>query len=254
MLYSLYEYYSHSNLNLYEVRNHYLEHFYYQKHSKDSADKVLKSIVDSSKVGRLIQESCKEGSVPSYEDFLNTIYSMFKFMFKDNETIALATMEAALVWNIKVSERQLVSQEEFKQDIIKVFDKLELYGEMDEAEYHSVAGIPTVDAEIVEEPRNDLFLEHKASKFKVWSLSTFVKEFGRMKVASFVNKTTGDRFKTCVCTNYKARTFIAFSPKIGVLSSREIKEIKDELIVVRKSNGKYVLTKKSSEAWEDVDV
>lgn len=255
MLYSLYEYYSHSNLNLYEVRNHYLEHFYYVNHSREEADNVLKSIVSSSKVDRLILESAKGKVVPTCENFMNIICSMFKFMFKSNETIALATIDAALRWDIEVNSKlNLITSEELKQDILGVFKKFDIYEEMSDKEFHSLESTVTVDAEIVEKPKENLLLEHKAPMTKTWSLTSFIQEFGKMKVASFINKTTGDRFKSCVCTNYKARTFVSFSSKLGELTTMQIKEMKDKLVVIKTPEGKYILAQKSKDAWEEVDI
>lgn len=255
MLYPLYEYYSHSTLNLYEIRNHYLEHFYYVNHSKEEADNVLKCIVGSSRVDRLILKSAKEKSVPTYEIIMNIICSMFKFMFKSNETIALATIDTALRWDIEINSKlNLISSEELKQDILNVFKKLDVYEEMSDGELHPLEPTATVEAEVVEEPRKNLLLEHKAPKIKTWSLTSFIQEFGKMKVASFVNKTTGDKFKSCVCTNYKSRTFVAFSSKLGELTTMQIKEMKDNLIVIRTPRGKYTLAKKGKDTWEDVDI
>lgn len=60
MVYPLYEFYSKSSLNLYEIRKHFLENFYYQKYSRREADSVLKSIIDSSKINKLFQLSNEE--------------------------------------------------------------------------------------------------------------------------------------------------------------------------------------------------
>lgn len=256
MQYSLYEYYNKRPLNLYEVRKHYLEHFYYQNHSRNEANNVLKSVVASSKVGILIKESLERKIVPTYTDFLTAICSMFKFMFRSNETTALATIEAALRWDIEVNqEHHLISSEELKQELIKVFAKFSIYEEMSDAEFYSIPVISTVDAEIVEESKEDLLLEHKTSyQLKTWTLASFIKEFGNMKVGSFVNKTTGDVFKSCVCTKGRTRTFVAFSSKLGELTSNEIGEMKDELVVVKTPNGKYSLAKTRGGAWEDVNI
>lgn len=88
-----------------------------------------------------------------------------------------------------------------------------------------------------------------------WSLIAFAKEFGpKMQVGEFVNKETGEDFKSCIFTNGETRTFVAFSSKMGVLSPREIAAKKDELQVVQLESGHYSLCKQGENTWEDVDL
>jgi len=89
-----------------------------------------------------------------------------------------------------------------------------------------------------------------------WSLITFAKSHGKMQVGEFVNKETGETFKSCIFTNPSddTRTFVAFSSNLGILSPREIASQKDELQVVELESGNYSLCKAGSNAWEDVDL
>lgn len=88
-----------------------------------------------------------------------------------------------------------------------------------------------------------------------WSLIAFAKEFGpKMQVGEFVNKETGEDFKSCIFTNGETRTFVAFSSKMGVLSPREIAAKKNELQVVQLESGHYSLCKQGENAWEEVDL
>lgn len=88
-----------------------------------------------------------------------------------------------------------------------------------------------------------------------WSLIAFAKEFGpKMQVGEFVNKETGEDFKSCIFSNGETRTFVAFSSKIGVLSPREIAAKKNELQVVQLESGHYSLCKQGENTWEDVDL
>lgn len=89
-----------------------------------------------------------------------------------------------------------------------------------------------------------------------WSLITFAKSHGKMQVGEFVNKETGETFKSCIFTNPSddTRTFVAFSSNLGVLSPREIASQKDDLQVVELESGNYSLCKAGSNAWEDVDL
>lgn len=88
-----------------------------------------------------------------------------------------------------------------------------------------------------------------------WSLIAFAKKFGpKMQVGEFVNKETGEDFKSCIFTNGETRTFVAFSSKMGVLSPREIAAKKNELQVVQLESGHYSLCKQGENTWEDVDL
>lgn len=89
-----------------------------------------------------------------------------------------------------------------------------------------------------------------------WSLITFAKSHGKMQVGEFVNKETGETFKSCIFTNPSdaTRTFVAFSSNLGILSPREIASQKDELQVVELESGNYSLCKAGNNAWEDVDL
>lgn len=88
-----------------------------------------------------------------------------------------------------------------------------------------------------------------------WSLIAFAKKFGpKMQVGEFVNKETGEDFKSCIFTNGETRTFVAFSSKMGVLSPREIAAKKNELQVVQLESGNYSLCKQGENTWEEVDL
>ena len=88
-----------------------------------------------------------------------------------------------------------------------------------------------------------------------WSLLAFAKKFGpKMQVGEFVNKETGEEFKSCIFSDGETRTFVAFSSKMGSLSPREIAAKKNELQVVQLESGHYSLCKQGENTWEDVDL
>lgn len=88
-----------------------------------------------------------------------------------------------------------------------------------------------------------------------WSLIAFARQFGpKMQVGEFVNKETGEDFKSCIFTNGETRTFVAFSSKMGPLSPREIAAKKNELRVVQLESGHYSLCKQGENTWEEVDL
>lgn len=88
-----------------------------------------------------------------------------------------------------------------------------------------------------------------------WSLIAFAKQFGKkMQVGNFVNKETGEQFKSCIFTDALGTlTFVAFSSNLGEMTPRQIAAQKDDLQIVELESGNYSLCKKGS-TWEDVDL
>ena len=88
-----------------------------------------------------------------------------------------------------------------------------------------------------------------------WSLISFARTHGRMKVAPFVNKETGEAFKSCAFLNSNGGiTLVAFSSKLGELTPAQIAAQKDDLQVVQLESGTYKLCKAGHDTWEDVDL
>lgn len=88
-----------------------------------------------------------------------------------------------------------------------------------------------------------------------WSLISFAKTHGKMKVAPFVNRETGECFKSCAfISNTDEVTLVAFSSKLGELTPKQIATQKDELQVVQLESGTYKLCKAGHDIWEDVDL
>ena len=88
-----------------------------------------------------------------------------------------------------------------------------------------------------------------------WSLSSFAKSHGRMKVAPFVNKETGECFKSCAFLSSDGEvTLVAFSSKLGELTPKQIAAQKDDLQVVQLESGSFKLCKAGHDTWEDVDL
>lgn len=88
-----------------------------------------------------------------------------------------------------------------------------------------------------------------------WSLISFAKTHGKMKVAPFVNRETGECFKSCAfVSNTDEVTLVAFSSKLGELTPKQIAAQKDDLQVVQLESGTYKLCKAGHDTWEDVDL
>ena len=88
-----------------------------------------------------------------------------------------------------------------------------------------------------------------------WSLISFAKSHGRMKVAPFINKETGEAFKSCAFLSPNGEvTLVAFSSKLGELTPKQIAAQKDDLQVVQLESGSFKLCKTGHDTWEDVDL
>lgn len=88
-----------------------------------------------------------------------------------------------------------------------------------------------------------------------WSLLSFARAHGKMKVAPFVNKETGEPFKSCTFVNSEgATTLVAFSSNLGELTPQQIASQKDSLQVVELESGTFKLCKQGNNSWEDVDL
>lgn len=250
MQYSLYDLYKDCSLDLYEIRNHFLDRFYYQDHSRNNARDVMRIVVSSSKIENLLKKSSDKGIAPNYVDFLSAICGMWRFMLRSNDTQILASIGAALRWDIEVNSKlNLLTQEELKSEVIKVFKKYDVYKEMTEEEFKSVSSYK--DSNVSSDSKKKS--RHHSN---TWSLIAFIKEFGpRMQVGEFTNHDTGEKFKSCVFTQENGtKTFVAFSSKLGVLTEREIADMKEDLAVIKSKAGHYSLIKGRRKAWKDVDV
>lgn len=88
-----------------------------------------------------------------------------------------------------------------------------------------------------------------------WSLISFAKSHGRMKVAPFVNKKTKECFKSCAFLSSEGEvTLVAFSSKLGELTPAQIAAQKYDLQVVELESGSFKLCKAGKDSWEDVDL
>ncbi len=99
-----------------------------------------------------------------------------------------------------------------------------------------------------------------------WSLMTFAKSHGRMKVvpaSEHINSQTGESFTSSSCAfihptekdeQGRAKVcFVAFSSKLGELTPAEISAQKDELQVAQLKSGSYILCR-TGEGWAEVDL
>ena len=90
-----------------------------------------------------------------------------------------------------------------------------------------------------------------------WSLISFARSHGKMKLANFVNKETGEQFKSCAFVDPDSNEtvcLVGFSSNLGELTPAQIKAQVDDLQVVQLESGTYKLCRRGGEAWEDIDL
>lgn len=88
-----------------------------------------------------------------------------------------------------------------------------------------------------------------------WSLVSFAKAHGKMKVAPFINKESGEAFKSCAfIAPDGAVTLVGFSGNLGEMTPQSIANEKDNLQVVELESGSFKLCKQGNGSWEDVDL
>lgn len=88
-----------------------------------------------------------------------------------------------------------------------------------------------------------------------WSLLAFARAHGKMKVGSFVNKETGEAFKSCAFDDPAGgRVFVGFSSNLGEKNGAWITQNQDDLQVVELASGSYKLCQQGENNWDEVEL
>lgn len=96
--------------------------------------------------------------------------------------------------------------------------------------------------------------ETNSSILQSWSLLEFAKNYVKMQIGDFVNKNTGEEFKSCMFIKKDGTyDYVGFHSQLGELTPAEISERKKELKVGLTQSGKYVLYDQIDD-WENVDL
>lgn len=96
--------------------------------------------------------------------------------------------------------------------------------------------------------------ENCTSITQSWSLLEFAKNYVKMKVGDFVNRNTGEEFKSCMFLKEDGSyDYVGFHSQLGELTPTEITKRKKELKVGLTESGKYVLYDHIND-WEIVDL
>jgi hypothetical protein len=200
MQYPLYEYYMLSSLTLDEIVDHYVTHFYSKKHSREDVMKVLTKIKESSKIKNLCGHSATRKIAPNYVDFATTINEIIWFVFRSNMTQALGVLFAILYWDEKInSVYSLKSDEDVRDDAIKIFKKFSIYEEMSQSEFEKMTkpnhkdnngvenwkeNIPEEDKRIWENPEFqekliDIYADSKSEEQVKGKIAILIEQFRR---------------------------------------------------------------------------
>lgn len=96
--------------------------------------------------------------------------------------------------------------------------------------------------------------ETNSSILQSWSLLEFAKNYVKIQIGDFVNRNTGEEFKSCMFLKKDSTyDYVGFHSQLGELTPAEISERKEELKVGLTESGKYVLYDHIDD-WEDVDL
>ena len=104
---------------------------------------------------------------------------------------------------------------------------------------------------IESEQKNETIPNDEIRQF--WPLLDFAREHGRMSVLPLVDK-DGRRFKACKFLDKEGnKLYVDFSSTLGELSASEISTRKNDLFVVLKTSGEYLLCASEEVSIEDSD-
>lgn len=96
--------------------------------------------------------------------------------------------------------------------------------------------------------------ETNTSILQSWSLLEFAKNYVKMQVGDFVNRNTGEKFKSCMFLKENGSyDYVKFHSQLGELTPAEISKRKKKLKVGLTESGKYVLYDHIDD-WEIVDL
>lgn len=131
-----------------------------------------------------------------------------------------------------------------KEFIDKVLSTLQSVAEEEEEEENNNTEETVTNKENIAEEEKIIFVED-------WKLIDFARKFGRPRIGSFTNTTTGEKFTACIFTDRnEVRTYASFYSELGELSPAEITQRKDSLYVGKLENGRFVLYSKDNKGWK----
>lgn len=134
MLYPLYNYYIQSDLNLYEILEHYTEKFYLKRYGRNKVEKILSKVSNSRQMNDLFLRSIQLRRMPREIDFSSVVNLLYPF--SSNRTHAVAVLAAAVDWDQKVNNFHLIGFIiDLRDEILNIFERYQMAEEMTREEY-----------------------------------------------------------------------------------------------------------------------
>ena len=140
MQYPLYDYYLRSPLTIADIFEHYCETFYTKKYGRDKVEKVMKKSVELKDFKKVLEASSVRRLAPNYKDLLSVVNSSLYFMTQSNVTQGLAVLSLASAWEYCMNPHGwFIDKQEFKNNIVKVFESLQIVEDMTDEEFQKGA-------------------------------------------------------------------------------------------------------------------
>lgn len=134
--YPLYVFYKDSSLGLNQIMTHYNQRFYLIEYDVEKSQKVLDVVFTLKSFSKLSYRSTQLKLPLTCNEIMACINSSFWFKFQSNKTKVLGVLIAASLWEEKVnSVISIIDSTKFRNDILTVFDKLNIIADLTEEEY-----------------------------------------------------------------------------------------------------------------------
>jgi hypothetical protein len=88
-------------------------------HDEKKADEIKGKIANSSTVTSLLRQSISWGHIPNQKQFVNSVQSMFYFLFKSHDAVTLGSLYAMERWNLEVNSVHHLADDEKLVDTIE---------------------------------------------------------------------------------------------------------------------------------------
>lgn len=174
--YPLYIYYKDGSMSLNQIMTHYNQRFYLIDFDKAKSQKVLDTIFSLKKFSNLSYRSTRLKIPLNCVEILHCINSSLWFKFQSNKTKTLGVLIAACLWEEKVnSVISIIDSTKFRNDILTIFEKLNIIAELTEEEYLNDTIPGRKEKEIIEAKMayEKKKLEEMSSFTHSWGLSEY---------------------------------------------------------------------------------
>jgi hypothetical protein len=77
----------------------------------NKADEIKNKIAGSNSVTSLLNQSVKWGHIPNQKQFVESVQSMFYFLFKSHAAVALGSLYAMERWNAEINSKHKLADD-----------------------------------------------------------------------------------------------------------------------------------------------